>query len=198
MWPIFEKADVLIGYNSTTPLDIPILNKYYPGRFVSHKIHRPDDRGAKGTWSAFTSSITRGSNARPRQRRRWTQSYLRWWAQGLVDKVREYCIEDVRITRELFDYALKHRVLKYKDLRDIRDIKIDTSQWKIPKEPPSMTHTSSLLGAIVLVVGHFQGEGYERPYDSRPPRQWDGTKGRGTAFRALSASFVDSARVLHC
>jgi hypothetical protein len=66
---------------------------------------------------------------------------IEWWAQGHTDKVREYCIEDVRITRELFDYALKNGVLKYKDLRDIRDIKLDTRQWIIPKEPPSMTHT---------------------------------------------------------
>ena len=66
---------------------------------------------------------------------------VEWWAQGLVDKVREYCIEDVRITRELFDYALKNGSVKYKDLKDKRDIKLDTRSWLIPNEPPSMTHT---------------------------------------------------------
>src|SRR5665213_2793124 len=30
LWPLMEKADVLIGYNSDA-FDIPILNKYYPG-----------------------------------------------------------------------------------------------------------------------------------------------------------------------
>ena len=30
LWPIIEKADVLIGYNSNH-FDIPLLNKYYPG-----------------------------------------------------------------------------------------------------------------------------------------------------------------------
>ena len=30
LWPILERADVLVGYNSDA-FDIPILNKYYPG-----------------------------------------------------------------------------------------------------------------------------------------------------------------------
>ena len=64
-----------------------------------------------------------------------------WWQDGLVDKVREYCIEDVRLTKELYDYALKHGVLKYKDLRDIRDIKLDTSLWGTKTTvAPAMTH----------------------------------------------------------
>jgi hypothetical protein len=59
--------------------------------------------------------------------------------------VRAYCIEDVRITRELYEYALAHKVLKYKDLLDIRDIKINTSKWT-PKTTslPTMTHSLPL------------------------------------------------------
>ena len=30
LWPIIEKADVLIGFNSDS-FDIPLLNNYYPG-----------------------------------------------------------------------------------------------------------------------------------------------------------------------
>ena len=52
-----------------------------------------------------------------------------WWKEGKRDEVREYCIEDVRLTRALYEYALENGVLKYKDLRDIRDIKLDTSLW---------------------------------------------------------------------
>ena len=60
--------------------------------------------------------------------------------------MREYCIGDVEITRALYDYALKNGVLKYKDLRDIRDIKIDTSLWEQEPEQKSaiMTHALQL------------------------------------------------------
>ena len=67
-----------------------------------------------------------------------------WWKEGKIDKVREYCIDDVRLTRELYDYALKHRSLKFKDLRDIREIKIDTSRWGEKAEAPAMTHALPL------------------------------------------------------
>src|SRR3989344_7146486 len=30
LWPILERADMLIGFNSNT-FDIPLLNRYYPG-----------------------------------------------------------------------------------------------------------------------------------------------------------------------
>ena len=64
-----------------------------------------------------------------------------WWREGKKDEVRKYCIEDVRLTRDLYDYALAHGVLKYKDLLDVHDIKIDTSLWGTPNEDsPAMTH----------------------------------------------------------
>ena len=36
LWPILEKADMLIGYNSDH-FDIPLLNKYYPGDLTKIK-----------------------------------------------------------------------------------------------------------------------------------------------------------------
>jgi DEAD/DEAH box helicase domain-containing protein len=67
-----------------------------------------------------------------------------WWKEGKFDKVREYCIEDVRLTRELYDYALANGILKFKDLRDIRDIKLDTSLWVPGANSPTMTHALPL------------------------------------------------------
>ncbi len=36
LWPIIERADILIGYNSDH-FDIPLLNKYYPGDLTKIK-----------------------------------------------------------------------------------------------------------------------------------------------------------------
>ncbi|MCA9357260.1 ribonuclease H-like domain-containing protein, partial [Candidatus Kaiserbacteria bacterium] len=36
LWPIIEKADALVGYNSNH-FDIPLLNKYYPGDLTQIK-----------------------------------------------------------------------------------------------------------------------------------------------------------------
>jgi uncharacterized protein YprB with RNaseH-like and TPR domain len=139
MWPIFEHADMVVGYNSDS-FDIPILNKYYAGdlskiRSLDLMIEVQKVLGRRlRLQSLAEATLGRGKGGDGLKA-------IEWWAQGLTDKVREYCIEDVRITRELFDHALKNGVLKYKDLRDIRDIRIDTRPWLLPAEAPSITHT---------------------------------------------------------
>jgi len=46
----------------------------------------------------------------------------------------------VKVTKKVFDYALEHGHVKFKDGRMKRDIPIDTSGW-MTKEDGSMTHT---------------------------------------------------------
>ena len=139
LWPILERAEMLVGFNSDT-FDIPILNKYYPGDLATIKsldllveVQKVLGRRIR-LQSLAEATLKRGKGGDGLKA-------IEWWAQGEVEKVRKYCIEDVRITRELFDYALKNGVLKFKDLRDVRDIKMDTKSWLESVTPPSLTHT---------------------------------------------------------
>ncbi|MDE1919397.1 MAG: ribonuclease H-like domain-containing protein [Patescibacteria group bacterium] len=142
LWPILERADMLIGFNSDT-FDIPLLNRYYPGDLsrlrsldILSEVQKVLGRRVR-LQSLAEATLGKGK----------TGDGLKagdWWREGKKDKVREYCIEDVRLTRELYDYALAHGVLKYKDLRDIRDIKLDTSHWTSASAAPAMTHALQL------------------------------------------------------
>ena len=138
LWPILEKADMLIGYNSDH-FDIPLLNKYYPGDLTQIKsldllkeIKKSLGRRLKldSVAEATLGQKKAGSGLEA----------IQWWKDGEIDKLRHYCIEDVRITKELYDHAIKNGLLKYKDLSDTRDIKLDTTDWE-KKEDSSMTHT---------------------------------------------------------
>lgn len=139
LWPIIEKADVLIGFNSDS-FDIPLLNRYYPGdltqiRSIDLLVEVYEVLGRRirlQTLAEATLGIGKSGDG---------LKAVEWWQQGLVDKVREYCIQDVRITRELYDYALEHKKLKYKDLKDVRDIKIDTRKWRTGGSGNAFTHT---------------------------------------------------------
>lgn len=139
LWPILERADALVGYNSDA-FDIPILNRYYPGdlariRSIDLMVEVQKVLGRRlRLQSLAEATLGRGKSGDGLKA-------VDWWSQGLYDKVREYCIEDVRLTRELFDHALKHGSVKYKDLKDIREIKLDTKQWLAPQESVAMTHT---------------------------------------------------------
>lgn len=142
LWPILETADVLIGYNSNS-FDIPLLNNYYPGDLA--KIRSLDllveVQTALGRRLRL-QSLAEGT-LKAKKSGDGLQS-VRWWQEGLYDKVREYCIQDVRLTRKIYEYALEHGSLKYKDLKDTKTIKIDTSNWHTPKERSAFTHTLAL------------------------------------------------------
>lgn len=142
-WPILERADLLIGYNSNT-FDIPLLNRYYPGDLT--KIPSLDLLAE--IYNVLGRRIRLQSLAEAtlgKSKKGDGLKAVEWWQAGKIDKVRKYCIEDVRITKELYDYALKHGILKYKDLREIRDMKIDTADWgKKLISAPSLTHALPL------------------------------------------------------
>jgi len=142
LWPIIETADVLIGYNSNS-FDIPLLNNYYPGDLT--KIRSLDllveVQNALGRRLRL-QSLAEGT-LKAKKSGDGLQS-VKWWQEGLYDKVREYCIDDVRLTRKLYDYALEHGALKYKDLKDTKTIKIDTSHWQVDQDRNAFTHTLPL------------------------------------------------------
>ncbi|HYE23045.1 MAG TPA: ribonuclease H-like domain-containing protein [Candidatus Paceibacterota bacterium] len=139
LWPIIERADLLIGYNSDS-FDIPLLNRYYPGdltkiRSLDLMVEVQKVLGRRlRLQSLAQATLGRGKGGDGLKS-------VEWWQQGLVDKVRAYCIEDVRITRELFDHAIEHSALKYMDFKTKRDVKLDTSKWLLPEEPVALTHT---------------------------------------------------------
>ena len=139
LWPKLERADVLIGYNSDS-FDIPILNRYYPGdlariRSIDLMVEVQKVLGRRLRLDSLAqATLGRGKTADGLKA-------VDWWNQGLFEKVREYCIEDVRLTRELFDHALAHGSLKYKDLKEIREIKLETSSWLKESDTGAMTHT---------------------------------------------------------
>jgi DEAD/DEAH box helicase domain-containing protein len=143
LWPIIEHADLLIGYNSDS-FDIPLLNRYYPGDLT----HIPSLDLMFEVQKVLGRRLRLQSLAEATLGRGKLGDGMKageWWREGKKAQVREYCIEDVRLTRELYEYAMKNGVLKYKDLRQVRDIKLDTSHWgQHGDATASMTHAFQL------------------------------------------------------
>lgn len=139
LWPILEKADLLIGFNSEH-FDLPLLNKYYQGDLG--KIRHVDilkeiknsfgrrmklDQIAEGTLGVRKSGHGLEATA--------------WWAKGEYEKVKKYCLDDVKITKDVYEYALKNNALKFKEGSAIIDIKLDTSAWEKKDGGDAMTFT---------------------------------------------------------
>lgn len=142
LWPIIESADMLIGFNSDS-FDVPLLNRYYAGDLT--RIRSLDI--LTEVYKALGRRVRLESLAQATLGRGKKGDGLKageWWEQGLFDKVREYCLEDVRLTRELYDYAREHGHVKYKDLNKKREVQLDTSLWESEGGAHSLTHTLPL------------------------------------------------------
>lgn len=138
LWPILEKADVLIGFNSDH-FDIPILNKYYSGDLAAIKsldlmkeIQKVLGRRI-GLDAVAGATLGKGKIADGKLA-------TVWWRRGEKQKVVDYCLDDVRITKAVYDHALTYGKVKYPDGKMIRDIVLDTSTWEQPVEH-ALTHT---------------------------------------------------------
>jgi DEAD/DEAH box helicase domain-containing protein len=138
LWPVIERADALIGFNSDH-FDIPLLNKYYPGDLTAIKSidimkSVKDSLGRRLSLNNLAqATLGRGKIADGLQA-------SQWWKIGEIEKIRKYCIEDVRLTKELYDYALKHGKLIYRDGPDTREVLIDSKPWT-DTDGHAMTHT---------------------------------------------------------
>lgn len=138
LWPILEKAEALVGYNSNH-FDVPLLNKYYPGDLTHIKSIdllediknslgrrlRLDDV-AKATLNAKKSG--HGLQA------------IKWWREGDITSIKKYCKNDVKITKELFEYARENKKVLFKDGARKREIPLNTDGW-LPHEELAMTHS---------------------------------------------------------
>jgi len=139
LWKIIENTDMFITYNGDH-FDIPLLNKYYPGDLM--KIKSLDllkelresagrrmklDQIAEGTFGTHKSGD--GLDA------------VKWWREGEVDKVIKYCIDDVKITKDVYEYALKNGKLIFKEGPNLNEVKLDTSTWETLPSSPTLNHT---------------------------------------------------------
>ena len=128
LWPILERADMIIGFNSEH-FDIPLLDKYYPGDLTqiksldilkeiknSYGRRMKLDQIAEGTLGERKSG--NGLDAGM------------WWKQGEIEKIRQYCIDDVRLTKDIYDYARKNNKLIFKEGGALNEISLDTSNWE--------------------------------------------------------------------
>ena len=136
MWPIFQNAQRIIGYNSLG-FDVPALRPYvdFPFNKLPHfdimqKVKEvfgkrlPLDAIAKETLDR--EKIDVGINA---------VYYWQKHDEESLNKLQKYCEEDVLITKDIYDFGLKNGRLLFKDKwNTLRKVYIDFSYPKVETE----------------------------------------------------------------
>lgn len=114
LWPILEKCDRLIGYNSEH-FDLPVLQNYYLGNLtvIPHLDIMKEVKEALGfrmkladLAEATLDNITKSADG---------LQAIRWWKEGKIDEIKKYCEQDVRVTKEIYDFGRANNQLFYKN-----------------------------------------------------------------------------------
>ncbi|MBI2099391.1 ribonuclease H-like domain-containing protein [Candidatus Uhrbacteria bacterium] len=115
LWPRLERAERIVGYNSKG-FDLPVMNNYYAGDLL--RIPQLDimeeiqkhigfrvklDDVAHGTLGMGKSG--NGLMA------------VQYFRQGEMEKLRDYCLQDVKVTKAVYEHGLAKGELKYYDNR---------------------------------------------------------------------------------
>ncbi len=131
LWPILEKSERLIGFNSEH-FDLPILNKYYTGDLLGfpHLDMLKVVRESTGTryklndLAKATLQIEKSADGLQAQE---------WWEKGEVEKIKKYCEQDVKVTKELYEYGKKNCMLYIETLTG--ELQPFAINFDTPKEP---------------------------------------------------------------
>ncbi len=132
MWPYFLPAKRIIGFNSVK-FDVPALKKYAPPTFskLPHFDIMEHVRTALDHALSLNALVTQTLGAHKTDV--GTNAVVYWKSQdpAQLAKLREYCEADVQLTRDLYDYGVKEKKLKFIDkFNTPREFSVDFSYPK--------------------------------------------------------------------
>ena len=136
LWPHFQKADRIIGFNSVR-FDVPVLTPYanFPLNKLPHfdiMQHVKDALGHRLSLNALAKASLNSQKTDVGSRA------VEYWEKGdeeSLKKLQSYCEADVIITKNIYDFGLKNGILKYFDKWNTqREFNVDFTYHKEGKE----------------------------------------------------------------
>lgn len=137
---ILQNADQIIGFN-IKDFDFEVLRPYMNfdvqalpyldiiedvQKYLGHRIGL--DSIAQGTLGLGKSG--NGKEA------------IVYFRNGRMDLLKKYCLDDVRITRDVYDYGMSNGKILYKDFFEIKEIPV---VWKEPEPKMAVQKQSALF-----------------------------------------------------
>lgn len=136
-----ESASYLVGYN-IREFDLAVLQGYYPGDIYQFAVFDilEDIKKKIGKRLALNDLIKPTLNKKKSGHGLLAIEYFKnkeW------DKLKKYCLDDVLLTKELFDFGVKNGEIYYLDEKGRQTIKVDWKKYL--EEDPSNNNISLTL-----------------------------------------------------
>ncbi len=137
LFPYLENASTIIGFNNVD-FDLPVLKPYYLGqitKFPTLDLLKYVEKSL-GFRLALDDLVRETLNAHKTGHGLLALDYFR---EGKIQELKDYCLSDVRLTKELYEFGKANKKVYYKSHTGRREIAVNWGE--MPKEPTSINLT---------------------------------------------------------
>jgi DEAD/DEAH box helicase domain-containing protein len=140
MFQLFEQASCVIGYN-IIGFDLPVLQAYYPGDIMQFPAFDilDDIRETLGRRLALNDVVAATLGKKKSGNGLQAIEYFR---EGKIEELRQYCLDDTMLTKQLFDYGVENNEIYYMSERGKTPIRV---RWKKHMDRPASEATHLIL-----------------------------------------------------
>lgn len=137
LFKIFEHASFLIGYNSNK-FDLPVLSSYYIGDiFQFHSLDLMDEVQSVLGYRVALDDLARSTlNAKKSGHGLMAIEYFR---NNEWEKLINYCLDDVKITKDLYEYGKKNKRFYIQTSKGEREIPVSLNKTFSSKNNVSLS-----------------------------------------------------------
>lgn len=137
LFPFLENASTIIGFN-IVDFDLPVINPYYVGqlsKFPTLDLLKFVEKSL-GFRIALDDLVKETLGAAKTGHGLLAIDYFR---SGQMQKLKDYCLSDVRLTKELYEYGKQNGKVYYKGPRGRQEIRVSWGE-----KPQSSTNNVNL------------------------------------------------------
>ncbi len=122
LFKILENASCIVGFNINN-FDLPVLQAYYPGKisYFSTLDILEDIKNKIGKRLALNDVVYATLGKRKSGHGLMAIDYYK---EGKIEELKKYCLDDVFLTKELFDYGIEYGEIYYLDEKGKQTIKV--------------------------------------------------------------------------
>lgn len=139
LFPILERASYLVGFNIRS-FDLPVLSAYYPGNINDFLVFDilEDIREKLGRRIALNDLISATLDQKKSGHGLMAIDYFK---EKKWEELKKYCLDDVMLTRALFDYGIKEGQVFYRNEKGKTGILVSWAQYlrETPKNDTPLT-----------------------------------------------------------
>jgi DEAD/DEAH box helicase domain-containing protein len=127
LFPILENCSYIIGFNINS-FDLPVLQPYYPGDIKHFKTFDilDDIKRILGRRLSLNDVVQATLD---KKKTGHGLEAIDFYKEGKWEELKKYCLDDVMLTKELFDYGVSYKKISYLNENGKININVDWEKY---------------------------------------------------------------------